>query len=196
GGVRDWRDDVGCLALKMRIPKFLRVERPARIEPFHELITDPPANVAAFNHVNPAGLVATVRIVVAGKQVSVWIENEVLRVAQAEREHLEVGTVRIAAENAACVRFADLPAIGQLHVRAAVADAEINLSVRTEMHAVRIVADETNPHAKSVMQRLAEISDAIAVGVAQQPEIRDVRVPHSPLARQDAGPDALQRSVE
>src|SRR5439155_24333071 len=59
GDVRDWRDDVGCLALKMRIPKFLRIERPARIRPFHELIADPPAIVAAFNQVNPAGLVAT-----------------------------------------------------------------------------------------------------------------------------------------
>ncbi len=116
GDVRDRGNDVGRLPLEMRIPKFLRVERSARVGAFHELIADAPAAVAAFHHVNPARLIAAVGVVVAGEQVSVLIENQVLRITQAESEHFEFGAVRIAAEDAARVGFAHLAAIGKLHV--------------------------------------------------------------------------------
>ena len=114
--VGDGRDNVGSLALKLRIPKLLRVERSARVRSLHELITDAPAIVAALHHVNPAGLVAAVRIVVSGKQVAVLIEHEVLRVAQAEGKNFELGAVRVTAEDAARVWFADVPSVGYFYV--------------------------------------------------------------------------------
>ena len=194
--VGDGRDNVGRLAVKLRIPKFLRVERSARVRSLHELITDAPAIVAALHHVNPAGLVAAVRIVVAGKQIAVLIENEVLRIAQAEREHFEIGAVRIAAEDAAGIGLTDVPAIRDLHVRAPVTDAEIDFPIRTEMRAVEVMADETDAHAEAVVERLAEIGDAIAVGVAQEPEVRNVRIPDVAFAREHAGANAIERRVE
>ena len=100
----------------MGIPKFLRVERSARVGTFHELIADAPAAIAAFHDINPARLIAAVGVVVAGEQVAVLIENQVLRIAQAESEHFEFGAVRVATEDTARVGFAHVPAIGELHV--------------------------------------------------------------------------------
>ena len=120
----------------MRIPKFLRVEWSARVGAFHELIADAPAAVAAFHNVNPPRLIATVGVVVAGEKVSVLIEHQVLRIAQAESEHFEFRAVRITTKHATRVGIAHAAAIGELHVRAAVADAEINFAVRPEMNAM------------------------------------------------------------
>ena len=116
GDIGNWRNDVGRLAVKMRIPKFLRVERSPRVGTLHELIADAPAAVAAFHDVNPARLIAAVGVVVAGEKISVLIENQVLRIAQAESEHFEVGAVRIATEDATGVGFAHTAAISELHV--------------------------------------------------------------------------------
>src|SRR6266480_7254689 len=64
------------------------------------------------------------------------------------------------------------------------------------MHAVQVMADEPDTHTEAVVERFAEISYAIIVRVAQQPEIRNVRIPDVPLARENAGADAIKRGVE
>ena len=110
-----------------------------------------------------------------------------MRVAQSEREHFQVRAVWIAPKDTARVRLANRAPLGHLHVRAAVANAEINFSVRAEMHAVRIVAEETHPHAEAIMEGAAKIGDAVAIDVAQQPEIGDVGIPHGAPARENAG---------
>src|SRR2546430_8850858 len=64
------------------------------------------------------------------------------------------------------------------------------------MHAVQVMADETDTHTEAVVERFAEIGNAIAVRVAQQPEIRNVRVPDVSFARQNAGADTVERRVK
>ena len=64
------------------------------------------------------------------------------------------------------------------------------------MRAVEVMADETDAHAEAVVERLAEIGDAIAVGVAQEPEVRNVRIPDVAFAREHAGADAIEGRVE
>src|SRR6266511_2465013 len=58
------------------------------------------------------------------------------------------------------------------------------------------MTDEANAHTKAVVERFTEISGAIAVGVAEQPEVRNVRKPDRALARQHARGEAVQRRVE
>ena len=196
GDIGDGRHQVGGLAVKMGVPEFLRVERSARVRIFHELITNTPAAVAPFHEVHPAGLIAAVGVVVAGEEISVCIEYQVLRIAQSEAEHFQTGPVRVAAKDATRVGLAHAPTVGELDIRAAVPDAEINLAVGTKVHPVQIVADEPDAHAKAVMQRLANIGHAVAVGVAQQPEIRNVRIPHGAFSRQNARGDTVEGRVE
>ena len=64
------------------------------------------------------------------------------------------------------------------------------------MHPEQNVAYEPDAHAKAVMQRLANIGHAVAVGVAQQPEIRNVRIPHGAFSRQNTRGDTVERRVE
>src|SRR5262249_30353156 len=64
------------------------------------------------------------------------------------------------------------------------------------MDAMQIVAEETNTHAETVVKRFLDISDAIVIGVAQKPEIRNVRIPNISASREDACADAIERGVE
>src|SRR5437763_545611 len=90
GDVRDRRNDIRRLPLEMWMPELLLVKRPARIRIFHELIADPPAIVPAFNQINPPGFVTAIRIIVAGEQVSILIEHQVLWIAQSVREYFQL----------------------------------------------------------------------------------------------------------
>src|SRR5438045_8715294 len=106
GDVSDGWNDVGRLAFEWWVPQPFRVERAPRIGVLHKLISHAPTIVAAVDKIYPAGLVAAVRVVIAGEQIAMLIEDQVLRVAQTVSEHLEFGAVRIAAENAPGIRLA------------------------------------------------------------------------------------------
>src|SRR5437870_4307704 len=101
GDIGNRRDNIGRLAVKMRVPEFLVVEWPSRIRIFHELIADAPATVAPFDDINPSCFIAAVRIVVTCEEIPVLIENQILRIAQPEREDLQLGAIGIATEHAA-----------------------------------------------------------------------------------------------
>ena len=138
------------------------------------LVSDAPAAVAALDDVDPAGGVAAVGVVVAGEQVAEFVEGKVLRVAQAGVEQLEVGPVRLAAEHRAAVGVADVSAVGRGDVEAAVANAEVDAPVGPEAQAVQVVAGDLVVDAEAGVQGPAEVGLAVAVGVAQQPEIGNV----------------------
>ena len=61
---------------------------------------------------------------------------------------------------------------------------------------MRVVPDETDTHAQAVMKRLSKVGEAVVVGVAEQPEIRNVRIPDRAVAREDAGANAVERRAE
>src|SRR5438105_1643885 len=98
------------------MPKLFGVEWAARVGILHELIANSPSTVAAFDQVHPSRLVSAVGIVIAGKQIAILIENEILRIAQTEGEYFEAGTVGVAPKDAAGVRLPDRAAIGKFHV--------------------------------------------------------------------------------
>src|SRR5262249_58512779 len=105
-------NDISRLSFKVGIPKLLGVERSARVRVLHELIAHAPTAIASLNQIHPARLVAAVGIVIAREQISILIEDQVLRIAQSERKHFQLGTIRVAAENAAGLRLTYRPAIG------------------------------------------------------------------------------------
>src|SRR5215813_3013149 len=64
------------------------------------------------------------------------------------------------------------------------------------MDAMQIVAEETNTHAETVVKRFLDIGHAIIIGVAQKPEIGNVRIPNISASREDSCTDAIERRVE
>jgi hypothetical protein len=104
--VGDRRNDVCRLMRESGVPELLGIEGAARIGILHELKSDAPAAVAAFNYIDPTRLIPAVRVVVAREQIAVLVENEVLGVAQAKREDFEFRTIGIASEYATSVGVA------------------------------------------------------------------------------------------
>ena len=98
----------------------------------------------------PAGLVAAVGVVVAGKEVAVLVERQLLRVPQAGGEELQLRAVRVATEDGSRVGVGDFAAVDAGDVQAAVAGREVQLAVRAHAQAVQVVADEADVHAIAV----------------------------------------------
>src|SRR5215207_3481346 len=103
--VGDGQDNVGGLFRNaaegvpyriIRLPDFLAVEGAAVGQ---ILISHPPAAVAPFDDVYPAGLIAAVAVVVAREEVAVVVERQLLRVAEAGGKNLQVPAIELAAED-------------------------------------------------------------------------------------------------
>jgi hypothetical protein len=67
------------------------------------LVTRVPTIVAAFDDVADAGAIATTAVVVNSEKIAVLIEGQVLGIAIAVAEDLDVAAVGIAAEDGACM---------------------------------------------------------------------------------------------
>ena len=130
----------------MWIAKPLGHPDAARIGRIDELKSNPPAAIAALDHINPPGWVAAVRVVIACEEISILIEREFLRVAQATRENFQVRAVGIAAQHSAHFSFFDhVRAV--LHVKTAIAHAEIESAIRAEAESVQIMTEEPRANA-------------------------------------------------
>jgi hypothetical protein len=90
GDVRDRRDHVRRGVLLLEVGQPLGQPRAGRLGGLDVLVADAPASVAAFYDVNPPRRVAVVAVVVASEQVAVVVEHQLLRVAQARGEDLDV----------------------------------------------------------------------------------------------------------
>ena len=133
----DRRDDIGRLTVRTRDARASLHSTARGDTAFEELVTDPPAAVAALDEIDPAGLVAAIGVVVAGEEVAELIESQLLRVAQARGEDLELGAVGIAAQHGAGIRHGQGLAVACCDVEAAVADAEIEPAVGPESRPCR-----------------------------------------------------------
>lgn len=121
---------------------------------------------AAFDDVDPPRRVTAVAVVVAGEKVAVLVKGQLLRVAQAGVDDLQLAAVGVAAEDRAAVDAVNLPAVdGLLDVEPAVAHAEIELAVGTEDQAVQVVTYVGVAHAVPVVQHLGGIGIVTAVTV-------------------------------
>ncbi len=196
GDVDDGGNDVGGLAFPARVPELLGVPGASAGREVEVLIAHPPAAVAAFDDVDPAGLVAAVGVVVAGKQIAEVVEGEFLGISQAGGVDFEVRPVRLAAEDRAAIRSVEVLAFLRRDVQAAVADGEIEPPVRAHLEAVEVVAEEGDVDAVAGAQGFLDLGLAVAVLVPQSPEVGDAGVEDVPFAGEQAGADAVGGVLE
>ena len=161
-----------------------------------ELEPGAPAEVGPLDHVQEAGGVAHVHVVLAGDEVAGGVERQLLRVAQAKREDLEVRAVEVAAEHGAHVGILEPLALVRHDVEAAVAHREVQLAVGPEGQPVQVVTDELEADAEPREDGLALLGDAVAVPVRQLPEVRHAGEPDLALPREDAGGEAVDHRLE
>jgi hypothetical protein len=190
--VGDGRKNVRGLSRMALMPETLGVPRAGFFER-RELIADPPAAVAALDHMYESLLVAVVAVVVAGEEVAVLGEHERLGIAQAPRDELKLRTIGIAAEHGTHVGGVDHAAFLRFHGGAAVAVAEVELAVGTPRQAVQIVAREIETHAVAA----ADLGALLGLGLTGElPHARNVGEPHLAAPGDHAGGDAVERRVE
>ena len=100
------------------------------------------------------------------------VERELLQVADARREHLEVGAVRIGAHHRALVRIRPDLAVAVGDVEADVADLPVEAPVRAHQHAGDAVPAEGRVDVHALGDGVALVEAAVALGVAQAVDAR------------------------
>ena len=81
--VQDGRDDMGGLLRMAGLPHSLGIPRATGVGLFQKLEPDAPARIATLDKMGPAGLIATIGIVVACEKVSHVVKKEFLGVTKA-----------------------------------------------------------------------------------------------------------------
>src|SRR5258706_13124081 len=195
GKGRNGRNNKSGLSIKLRIAKALGHPNTAGVRRVDKLVTHAPSTVATFHNVDPARRIAAVGIVVAREKISVLVEREFLRIAQAARENLQVRTIRVAAKDRAHLGFFDdIRAV--LYVEAAITDTEIKPAVRTKAQAVQIMSEKAGADAVTALQGFFHISSSGACGVLKQVEVGNACVPNLAAAGQKSRADAIVEVVE
>ena len=92
--------------------------------------------------------------------------------------HLQAVTVLFAAKDGSCFRIGQRRLLFRacLHIKAAVADAEIDTTVRSQAQAVQNMAAKCVEDAKAFVQDTLLIGAAIIVVVSQRPKSWDARI--------------------
>ncbi len=156
----------------------------------------PPADVGSLDDVDPAGAVAAVGVVLPREEASIVVERQLLRIAKAVGEDLQLRSVRLAAEDGPGVGHGEPRPLLRFDVEPAVADAEVEAAVRSHDQAVHVVSAESDAHAVAGVQRRPLVGLAVAVGVAELPEVGDAGVEDVAAAGEDAGAGAALDAVE
>src|SRR5262249_2732106 len=123
------------------------------------------------------------------------IEGQFLRVTQAGGENFQFRAVGIAAEDGTGVGAGNDATPGQ-NVEPPVADAEVQFAIRPEAQAVQVGPVNTDMDPVTPVQHLADIGLALALRIAEEPEVGNAGVPDLAAARQNARPDAVGDAVE
>jgi hypothetical protein len=108
------------------VPNLFAIERPAVGK---VLVRHPPASFHSLDDVNDARSIAGVGVVVDREEIAKFVEREFLRIAKSGCEELQLAAVAIAAQHGSGVGIRE-QAVGRLDMQAAVADGEVNFSVR------------------------------------------------------------------
>ena len=182
----------GCV-LAVGMPDVLAVPRPAIVG---VLVVHPPAGVATLDDIHPTGLVAAIGVVVAREQIAEVVERQLLRIAEAEREHLQIAPIQVAPKHCPSVWPMQEFALLVHHMVAAIADAEVDPPVRPQLQPVHVVPAKGDPHPEPVGQGLLGVGLPIAVRISQLPQLRDARIEHVAVVNQDTRPGAVGDVVE
>jgi hypothetical protein len=195
GDVGAGRDDACRLLGEWHSPDFLGVPRAQPSRVVHFLIADPPTAISAWDDIHPPGRIAAVGVVVAGEEVAILVESQLLGIAEPVMEDLEVGPIRIAPKHGAGVGIVE-HSTSSFNVEPAIAAAEIDPAVGPHFEAVQVVAGVAGVNAETIGQRLSGVGFVLALGVVEQPKVGNAGEPHAPFAREHAGRDAAGGRVE
>ncbi len=87
-------------------------------------------------------------------------------------------------------------AFQRFHVVAAVANAEVQPTIRADDQPVHVVTTECHADAVSVVQRLSSLGNAVVVGVGQFPQLWDACVVDLVVPMQNPGARSVSDVVE
>src|SRR5690606_19792047 len=116
-----------------------------------DLVAVVPTGFPALDNVDESAGIPGIGVVVTGEEIPIGIEGEFLGVAQASVELLEIGAVRIAAENTAGVGPMVVTAFLGGEGIAAVTDGPVELAVGAPGESVHVVARDAHAHTEAVL---------------------------------------------
>lgn len=111
-------------------------------------------------------------------------------------EHLEAAAVRIGAEDAAFVREGELISFRRGHGDAFVPDCPVDFAVRPQGEAMHVVPGVGDMVAEAMGEDFALVGRAVAVGVAQLPDVGRDRGVDGALVPENASGDAGDFGLE
>ncbi len=185
----------GRSVLVGRLPDPLLHPGAADVDTVQRLVLHAPSGLATFGHMHQSGFVARVGVVVAGEQRTVVVECDLLGVPQSGVEHLEIRTVRLAAEHRSGSRVADPHPLTVHDVVSAITDGPVQPSVRPPGQTVHVVPAQRDPDAESAQQGLLLVGHSVVVPITQTPEVRNVGVVDVPPVHEHARSGAIERIV-
>ena len=155
-----------------------------------------PAAVGSFHHIDQAGVVALVAVVVGSEQVAEFVERQLLRVPQPDMDQFEAGSIGLTAEDGPPARSVQSMPFVRLHVEAAISHREVQPSVGAPHQAVQVVTEKGRVDAEPPVQRCSFLSHTVSVAVFQQPQMGNAGQPHLSIAGNHAGCQPVERMIE
>ena len=190
------RDDPGGLAIVGGVPELFAMPRAAIL---HVLKRHVPSRVAPWEDVDEPRLIATVGVVVDGEQVAEIVEGELLRIAQARGDDLEITAVGMAAEDGTAAGIVVRLAV-EGDLVAPVADREVDSSVRPQHEAMEIVAPQRDADSIAGGELLplpgSPVDPAIAVEISKPVQRRNAGQPHVAAPGEDPGGCPCHQAIE
>ena len=131
------------------------------------LVAAVPTGIGPLDHVDNAGEVTHVGIVIDRKRGPELVECNFLRVAQAGVHNLEAAAIRFHAEDGTGILIVEVAAVLGFQVVRAVADGKIDPAVRAKNKTIEVMTAEADTDAKALLERLALVGNTIVVDILQ-----------------------------
>src|SRR4051812_42745086 len=124
------------------------------------------------------------------------VEGELLRIAQAAREHFQIRSIHLAAQHHSFIGINERLSFARDDVEPAIANAEIKPPIGPDTQTMQVVTEECDVHTESGMERLPRVGFVVCVRRAKQPKIRDTTVINLPVAREDTSANSIGRAIK
>lgn len=131
------------------------------------LVAAVPTGIGPLDHVDNAGELTHVGIVIERKRGPELVECDFLRVAQAGVHDLEVAAIRFHAEDGAGILIVEVAAVLGFQVVRTVTDGKINPAIRTNDQTIEVMTAEADTNTKAFLERLALVGNTIVVDILQ-----------------------------
>src|SRR5690625_2118851 len=111
-------------------------------------------------------------VIIYGNEVSIFVEIKLVGVSDAVGKHLKIADIGIQSEDGSSIEIFVTIALLIGEIGAHVSDSPVNSSVRADNQARHSMAAKADMHVESVNKGLHFISDTVAVGIPDSPQVR------------------------